>query len=220
MCGIAGVISADRDQVHASVSAAVSALEHRGPDNTGSEIRPLGQGWIGLGHRRLSVLDLSALGHQPMTHAPTGATIVFNGEIYNFRRLRVELEGEGETFRTESDTEVLLAGLVRHGEAYLGRLEGMYAFAFYDPRSESVLLARDPAGIKPLYIATGQAMFAFASEVRAIRATGIVRGELDRRAIAGFLAYGALQHPLTLFEGIRSLNPGSCLTVGVAPHGG
>ena len=135
MCGIAGVIHSDPQSTRCALAAATAAVAHRGPDDFGEEVVPFGRGGFGLGHRRLSILDLSPAGHQPMTHAPTGARIVFNGEIYNFQRLRVDLEREGETFRGGSDTEVLLAGLARHGEAYLGRLEGMYAFAFFDPRT-------------------------------------------------------------------------------------
>ncbi len=209
MCGIAGLITLDREATERGVAAATAALAHRGPDDEGQQVCPFGRGWLGLGHRRLAILDLSPLGHQPMSHPPTGATISFNGEIYNFRRLRAELEREGETFRSGSDTEVLLAGLARHGAAFLPRLEGMYALAFFDPHRATVLLARDPAGIKPLYLAETADTLAFASEVRALLASGVVRPRFDPRGVAGFLAYGAVQHPLTLFEGITSLAPGS-----------
>ncbi|MGH7192131.1 MAG: asparagine synthase (glutamine-hydrolyzing), partial [Candidatus Saccharimonadales bacterium] len=136
--------------------------------------------------------------------------IVFNGEIFNYRNLRRQLKCDGEVFRSGTDTEVLLAGLARHGSAFLERLEGMFAFAFFDPRTPRLLLARDPLGIKPLYLAnTAGGGFAFASEVRALLASGLVSKSLDRRGLAGFLAYGAVQHPFTLFEGISSLPPGT-----------
>lgn len=219
MCGIAGLIGTDRKSVEGGVAAATAALAHRGPDGEGQIVRPFGRDWISLGHRRLAVLDLSTLGRQPMIHAATGAAVVFNGEIYNFHRLRVELERKGETFRSESDTEVLLAGLVRYGASYLTGLEGMYALAFLDPRDGTLLLARDPAGIKPLYFAETGGTFAFASEVRALLMVGALRPVLDRRGMAGFLAYGAVQHPLTLFEGVMSLAPGSCMTVKIGKEG-
>lgn len=213
MCGIAGVIHPDASLVQQALTAATDAQSHRGPDDHGTMFHSFGAETMGLGHRRLSILDLSPLGHQPMCHPTTGSALVFNGEIYNFRRLRTELERAGETFKSGSDTEVLLAGLVRYGEEILPRLEGMYAFAFFDPRAPLVLIARDPAGIKPLYLAEIAGGFVFASEVRAILATQLVRPKINRRGMAGFLAYGAVQHPYTLFEGITSLPPGSCLTL-------
>jgi asparagine synthase (glutamine-hydrolysing) len=213
MCGIAGVIHPDPAVVRQALLAATHAQAHRGPDDQGTEVVPFGTGALGLGHRRLSILDLSALGHQPMGHVSSGSIIVFNGEIYNFRRLRQELEQSGDTFKSGSDTEILLAGLVRHGAEFLPRLEGMYALAFFDPRSAQLLLARDPAGIKPLYLAAIPGGWVCASEVRAILATGLVKPEIDRRGVAGFLAYGAVQHPFTLFEGVTSLPPGSHLTL-------
>jgi asparagine synthase (glutamine-hydrolysing) len=183
MCGIAGIIGSNRQQVCLALERVVVAQEHRGPDACGTEVHPFGPKWLGLGHRRLSILDLTPLGNQPMTHAATGCKIVFNGEVYNFRRLRAELEKEGEVFRSGSDTEVLLAGVSRHGPEFIRRLEGMYAFALFDPRGASLLLARDPMGIKPLYVAANSERLIFASEVRAILAS--VHFQSGRRRIAG-----------------------------------
>jgi asparagine synthase (glutamine-hydrolysing) len=171
-----------------------------------------GRGFAGLGHTRLSILDLSARGHQPIVHAPTGCRLIFNGEIYNFRRLRRSLESAGDTFQGGSDSEVLLAGLARYGTRFLPQLEGMYAFAFLDPRHSSLLLARDPAGIKPLYIAHRDGYLVFASEVRSLLATGLVPPSVDRRGVAGFLAYGAVQHPFSMIEGISSLAAGTSVS--------
>jgi asparagine synthase (glutamine-hydrolysing) len=213
MCGIAGFIGADKNVVTTSVALATSAISHRGPDDEGTVVRSFGHEWLGLGHRRLSILDLSPLGHQPMVHRETEAEIVFNGEIYNFQRLRADLERDGERFQSGSDTEVLLAGLVRHGKAFLRRLEGMYAFAFFDPREPSLLLARDPAGIKPLYFCQSPTGFVFASESRAILATKSIVPKIDRGGMTSFLAYGAVQHPLTLIQGISSLDPGSSILI-------
>ena len=181
-------------------------LRHRGPDDEGLEVHPFGRVWLGLGHRRLSILDVSPLGHQPMTHGSTGCRIVYNGEIYNFSRLRHGLEAEGESFKSGSDTEVLLAGLARHGETYTKHCEGMYAYAFFDPRGPRLILAHDPAGIKPLYVARVGETLLFASEVRALLASGLVPRTVSPAAVAGMLAYGAVQQPLTVFASIR-MNP-------------
>ncbi len=213
MCGVVGIIGADVAVVRKAIAASADRLTHRGPDDGGFECVAFGNATLGLGFRRLSILDLSPQGHQPMIHQPTGCQIVFNGEIYNYRRLRRELEREGESFRSGTDTEILLAGLARHGERYLECLQGMFGFGFFDPRGPHLLLGRDPAGIKPLYIAENGNSLIFASEVRAIFATGLVKPQLDRRGVAGYLAYGAVQHPLTLFQGVKSLTPGSSVSI-------
>lgn len=209
MCGIAGVIGADREGVRAAVGRATRAQTHRGPDDTGEVVVPFGRGWVGLGHRRLSILDLSPLGHQPMGVTPDGPWLCYNGEIYNFAEVRRDLTALGHTFKSTGDTEVLLKALREWGPAALPRLRGMYALAYCDPARGRLLLARDPAGIKPLYLAEAGGRMAFASEVRAVLATGVIRPALDRAGLAGYLAYGAVQHPRTLFAGVRSLPPGS-----------
>jgi asparagine synthase (glutamine-hydrolysing) len=219
MCGIFGLIHPDGGTVRHALPIGTTAVAHRGPDGSGEVILPFGTGFLGLGHRRLSILELSSLGHQPMKHCRSGCYIIFNGEIYNFRRLRAHLESNGETFKSSGDTEVLLAGLVHYGPAFLEQLEGMYAFAFFDPRAATVMLARDPAGIKPLYVAKSGAAILFSSETRSIIATGLLQPRLDPRGLAGFLAYGAVQHPLTVFKDITSLAPGSHCTIGIGPNG-
>lgn len=213
MCGIAGVIGADRDGVATALRAMVAAQAHRGPDDSGDTIVPFGERFLGLGHRRLSILDLSPCGHQPMIHARTGDQIVFNGEIYNFRSLRAELDTTGDVFAGHSDTEVLLNGLARWGDAYLRRLQGMYAFAFFHQASTSLMLARDPLGIKPLYVADVGEAFLFASEVRALLASGLVPRTVDLQAVSGYLAYGAVQQPRTIVQGVSLFPPGSCARI-------
>lgn len=211
MCGLAGLIHPNRDAARAAAAAMTAAVRHRGPDADGLDVFPFGSQFAALGHRRLSILDLSPLGRQPMTDPATGNVIVFNGEIYNFRSLQRELGAEGVEFRSTGDTEALLIALTRWGvPATLRRLEGMFAFAFLDRLDNRLTLARDPLGIKPLYVAetTGGGL-AFASEVRAVLASGLVPDAIDRRGLAGFLAYGAVQHPFTLYERVRSLPPGS-----------
>lgn len=213
MCGIACHIGRDRDQVRQTVTRMSDALAHRGPDADGVEVHPFGAWWIGLAQRRLAIIDLSPLGRQPMAHAPSGSRIVFNGEIYNFQRLRAELEREGERFVSVSDTETILAGVARWGPAFVKRLQGMYAFAHYDPRRTSLTIARDPAGIKPLYFAEADGELFFASEVRAIVGTGRVRRTISKAAVAGMLAYGSVPQPLSIFERILMMSPGSWQTI-------
>jgi len=210
MCGIAGIIGRDPSRVRDAVTRMTAAMTHRGPDADGIAVLPFGNLWLGLGHRRLSIIDLSPLGAQPMTHEPSGCQIVFNGEIYNFHELKRGLISESDTFRGGSDTEVMLAGLARHGPRYCERFEGMYAYALYDPRNGgSLTLTRDPAGIKPLYMAHTPEGLVFASEVRALLSSGLLPKKVDGAALAGLLAYGAIQQPLSLFEGVRMLPPGS-----------
>jgi asparagine synthase (glutamine-hydrolysing) len=190
----------------------MAAMVHRGPDDEGYEPLPLGGdgGAIaGFGFRRLSILDLSPTGHQPMVNSATGDCLVFNGEIYNFRELRKELESRGVAFRSTGDTEVLLQALSTWGEAALEKLEGMFAFAFYEAKSRRILLARDPLGIKPLYVAQMPDGLVFASEIRAVLASGLVSSDLDVAGIAGMLAYGAVQSPRTIYDRIRSFPAGA-----------
>ena len=185
------------------------AMVHRGPDDSGQCIERADGATVGFGHRRLSILDVSDAGKQPMVDPETGAVLLYNGEIYNFRALRSELEAQGCSFRGHSDTEVLLQGLVREGPAYLERICGMFAFDFYDPRQQRVLLARDPMGIKPLYMARTDGALVFASELRGLLASGLIPPKVDRRAVAGFLAYGAVQEPDTMVEGVTVFPPAS-----------
>jgi asparagine synthase (glutamine-hydrolysing) len=219
MCGIAGVIGRDPDAVRSALDRLTRGQCHRGPDDQGAEVYPFGPGWLGLGHRRLSILDVSPLGHQPMSHGPTGCRITYNGEVYNFHRLRRELEAEGDRFHSGSDTEVILAGLARHGPGFIRRLEGMYAFGLFDPRAGTLLLARDPAGIKPLYVARTADALVFASEVRAVLATGLVPRTASPAGLASLLAYGSLAQPLTLFETVRMAGPGAWQTIRATPGG-
>ncbi len=208
MCGIAGLIAEREGVVREALSAMVSAQAHRGPDDQGMSLIPFGNRSLGLGHRRLSIQDVSMAGHQPMVHPQTADQIIFNGEIYNYPSLRRELESAGESFIGHSDTEALLYGLSRWGPAFLTRLEGMYALAFYSSASQTLLLARDPVGIKPLYLGRAPGVVAFASEVRALLASDLFERTLRPQGLAGLLAYGAMQHPYTLFEEIRSFPPG------------
>jgi len=188
----------------------MGAMVHRGPNDSGFEQVDLDRGGAvaGLGFRRLSIIDLSPAGHQPMVNPDTGDCLVFNGEIYNFQDLRRELESAGVRFRGSSDSEVLLHALSTWGDGVLPRLEGMYAFAFYRARDRRLLLARDPLGIKPLYVASLPRGLLFASEVRTLLASRRVPRDLDVAGMAGMLAYGSVQSPRTVFSAIRSFPAG------------
>ena len=220
MCGLAGAFGlGGRDEVRrVAVRRMVAALCHRGPDDEGLLELGVGGRWSAgtLGHRRLSILDLSSSGHQPMLHASGRLTIVFNGEIYNYRALRQELIAEGAAFASESDTEVLLEGWARHGESFLPRLRGMFAFAIWDGAAGRAYLVRDRFGIKPLYVAETANGLLFASELRAILETGLVERTLEPAAIAGYLAQGSVPEPLTAVRGVRALPAGTVTTVDVA----
>ena len=156
MCGIGGIFSYQGageklPEQRASLAAMLERMRPRGPDGEGQWRSPDGR--VALGHRRLAIIDLSPAGAQPMVDPATGNVVVFNGEIYNYRDLKRELQAAGQRFRTDSDTEVLLHLYARHGESMVERLRGMFAFALWDARAHKLLLARDPLGIKPLYYA-------------------------------------------------------------------
>ncbi len=167
---------------------------------------------IGLGNRRLAILDLSPLGHQPMRDPETGNWIVYNGEIYNFRDVRRELERTGAKFASHSDTEVLLKAYARWGEPCLAKFRGMFAFALWDAQQHRLFLARDPMGIKPLYYAGSGSYFLFASEVRTILGTGLLPRRLDHAGLLNFLTFGSACDPLTLVQNIQALPAGHSLT--------
>jgi asparagine synthase (glutamine-hydrolysing) len=218
MCGIAGIITADRDTATSALRTMVAAQQHRGPDGFGETYLPYGDGIIGLGHRRLAIIDLSENGAQPMTHPATGDWLVYNGEIYNHWELRRELEARGCVSQGTSDSEVLLHGLAEWGTDCLDRLRGMFAFAYYKAATADLLLARDPLGIKPLYIGRSRGALLFASEVQAILGTGLVSQTVDARGLAGLFAYGSVQHPLTLCKEVRSFPPGSWQWIRAGRH--
>lgn len=219
MCGIAGLLTPDHREAERVLSLMVASMVHRGPDDGGIEVLPArlpdgSSGVVGLGFRRLAILDLTPAGHQPMVDPETGNCIVFNGEIYNHRRLRSELEAAGCRFRSTSDTEVLLHALGRWGEKALDRLEGMYSFAFARADDRGLLLARDPLGIKPMYVAEVGDRVLFASEIRTLLASGLVPRDLSAEGIGGLIAFGSVQAPHTVFERIIEFPAGHFQWVG------
>jgi len=194
-----------------TLAAMLHQMVPRGPDDEGSaEIHPNAGGALWLGARRLAIQDLSPAGHMPMKDPVTGACLVFNGEIFNFGELRRELEARGHRFRSQGDTEVLLMGYREWGEKVLDRLRGMFAFALWDSAQQTLLLARDRMGIKPLYYTKSAGRLLFASELRALLASGLVARELDVTGLDSFLKFGAVQEPVTMVRGVELL-PAGCL---------
>src|SRR5687767_2228332 len=202
MCGIAGLAGlTNRDEARYRVRQMMSTLTRRGPDAEGLEV------WNGavLGHRRLSIYDLSELGRQPMLSPDSSIGIVFNGAIYNFRELRVELEAEGYRFKSQTDTEVLVHGYDAWGlDRMLPKLRGMFAFALWDDRKRKLFLVRDRLGVKPLLYSCRNGQIAFASTVRALRAAGFV-DEIDDRAIAEYLEFGYVTDQRSIYRGAQKV---------------
>jgi asparagine synthase (glutamine-hydrolysing) len=201
MCGICGIASADGALDRDRLAAMSATLVHRGPDSDGLAV----DGPVGLAARRLSVIDLET-GDQPLTNEDGTVTVVQNGEVYNYRELRRELEAAGHRFRTQGDTEVLAHAYEEWGNAFAGRLRGMFAAAIWDARRRQLVLARDRYGIKPLYYRAHAGGLEFASELRALP-----RGPVDPDALEAFLAFNCIPDPLTIFAGTRKLPPGHLL---------
>ena len=211
MCGIVGIISPDSET---RINAALLSIEHRGRDDEGvfvSERFGPNQLKACLGHRRLSIIDTSAAGHQPMFTEDRRFSIVLNGEIYNYKEIRKELEATGEIFTTNSDTEVLIKAFREWNVGCLDRLNGMFAFAVWDDVEKALTLVRDRAGIKPLYYARVGENFVFASEIKAILATGMVRAELDPEGLNQCLTFLWPVPPHTLFKDIFQIPPANYL---------
>ncbi|TXT52989.1 MAG: asparagine synthase glutamine-hydrolyzing [Limisphaerales bacterium] len=209
MCGIAGILTPrpDTGEIHTPLARMLAALRHRGPDDAGTFRSAAGH--AALAHARLSILDLSPAGHQPMSTPDGRLTIVFNGEIYNFQELRQPLVERGVVFRSNSDTEVILRAYEAYGAACVEKLRGMFAFALWDEREKTCLLARDPFGIKPLYYCEANGRLTFASEVRALLAAGEARPELDPLGVYGYFRTGSVPEPRTLLRDVRCLEAGS-----------
>lgn len=209
MCGIAGFISPQypAETRQNAVERMCESMRHRGPDDDGVFSSTIAT----LGMRRLAIFD-PANGHQPMATPDERFHIVFNGAIYNFRELRDELEAIGISFQTQCDTEILLAAFVHWGEKCLPRLRGMFAFAIWDAADQKLFFARDPFGIKPLYYAQTNAALLFASELNALRASGVVETQFDPAALNAALSYLAVPAPRTIYKELRSLRPGECAT--------
>jgi asparagine synthase (glutamine-hydrolysing) len=210
MCGIAGILNFDEAPASpVALKRMTDAIAHRGPDGEGHWVN----GGLGLGHRRLAIIDLSPAGRQPMATRDGRFVVTYNGELYNFRELRTELEALGHQFHSRSDTEVLLYAWAQWGVKSLDRFNGMFAFALWDAREKTVTLARDRYGIKPLYYARVGDTLLFGSEIKAILAHGAYRTTLDKEALIEYFTFQNFFTDRTLFQGVRLLPAGSYLAV-------
>jgi asparagine synthase (glutamine-hydrolysing) len=212
MCGIAGFIAQDnfpdRHESTVVLDRMCRRIAHRGPDDQGMTV----SGAVALGMRRLSIIDLSG-GQQPMSGCTESVTIVFNGEIYNYRELQRELEGRGHTFKTHSDTETILHAYEEYGANCVTHLRGMFAFAIWDESKRELFIARDRAGKKPLYYTvTPHRTLIFGSELKSLREHPEFRGEVDVEALDAYLTFGYVPDPLTIYSGVHKLPPGHHLT--------
>ncbi|MFC1884848.1 asparagine synthetase B family protein, partial [Thermodesulfobacteriota bacterium] len=206
MCGIAGILA----QMHngpaedEAVRRMCDLMIHRGPDDSGLLV----DGPMALGHRRLSVIDLRPEAAQPMTNEDGAIALIINGEIYNFRELRSELEAAGHKFRSRSDSEVVLHLYEERGLDFLDRLRGMFALALWDSRQQKLILARDRFGKKPLFYYVGRQGIVFASELQSMARAKVIPREPDLDAIDAYLALQYVPTPFTIYKGVRKLPPG------------
>ena len=205
MCAIVGKLSKGKRIDRPLLEAMRDTMTHRGPDDAGLWFNA--EGTVGLGHRRLSIIDLSAAGHQPMTNEDESIWLVFNGEIYNFQALKQELLQAGHVFRSNTDTEVIIHAYEQWGLASIQRLRGMFAYALWDSKHQRLVLARDRVGIKPLFYAFRDGDLSFASELKAIRIDPDVRCEIDESAIYDFFTYRYIPTPKTIYSGVSKLPP-------------
>ncbi len=215
MCGICGVVGVESSEVgEAAARRMMAAMVHRGPDEEGILLAPP----VTVGMRRLSIIDLPG-GSQPVWNETGTLAVVYNGEIYNFASLREELEAHGHRFRTRSDTEVIVHAYEEWGERSVERLLGMFSFAVVEMpqgrggRASRIFLARDRLGIKPLYYAVVDGVLFFASEVRALLASGCIPPRLSPEAVPAYLLFGSVCEPGTLVEGVASLPPGHTISI-------
>ncbi|MFN8207192.1 MAG: asparagine synthase (glutamine-hydrolyzing) [Bacteroidales bacterium] len=207
MCGINGLISFSHSDLRPHLTRMNQALAHRGPDDDGSFV----QDGVFLGHRRLSIIDLSKAGHQPMISANKNLVLVYNGEVYNFRELRARLGNY--PYRSSTDTEVVLAAWQEWGPDCINQLNGMFAFAVYDIAAGKIWLVRDRFGIKPLYYASAPDTFLFSSELRALLASGLVPARLNPGSLADYLRYQTVHAPGTILQDVLMLLPGTTLEI-------
>ena len=216
MCSISGILTtSDHESRSGELKRAVTrmnaALRHRGPDDNGIFEYESKSVSVCIGNTRLAILDTSSAGHQPMVDPETGICLSYNGETYNFQQLRQEIGNEFGPWCSTTDTEVVLRAYRKWGLAGLRRLRGMFALAIWNPNSRQLILARDQFGIKPLYYCHSQEALIFASEIRAMSASGLVEKRLSSEGVASYLSCGSTQAPLTILQGVKSLMPGECL---------
>src|SRR5215510_15000723 len=208
MCGIAGIWRLDGQRVDQETLVSMrDELVHRGPNDSGVYVNSN----LGLGHTRLSIIDLSSSGHQPMGSEAEDLWLVYNGEIYNFQTLRTELEGLGHRFRSRTDTEVILHAYRQWGTNCVSRLNGMFAFALWDRNQRTLWLARDRLGVKPLFYYLDDRQLVFGSEIKSILKAADIDRNLNWQSLSDFLSMNFIPPPDTPFRGIKALLPGHCL---------
>lgn len=212
MCGIAGILDIKRKPENHILLGMTGAMRHRGPDGEGIYI----DGSAGLGHRRLSIIDLNT-GAQPMSNEDGSVWITYNGEVYNFVELQNELESRGHKFRTKSDTESIIHAYEQYGEECVKKLRGMFSFCIWDAKKKTLFLARDRLGKKPLYYFYHKSRFVFASEIKAIISDRHIKRELDMSAVCDYFTYQYVPFPKTIFKNIYKLPPGHFMTVRQQP---
>jgi len=213
MCGITGFLDFNKKSALEMLRQMSATLHHRGPDDEGNEIIQHPNVAIGMGFRRLAIIELSSAGHQPMKSADGNFTIIFNGEIYNHAELRKQLEQEGLSFRSQSDTEVILQSFSRWGISCIQKFIGMFAIALYDSKEEKVYLIRDRAGVKPIYWYFKNDLFLFGSELKAFHRHPSFQKEIDHGAISLYFQHGYIPAPHCIFKNTYKLLPGHYLTI-------
>ena len=213
MCGIAGIISNDLPDIARRIERMSESVAHRGPDAAGLEVWADGARAAGFAHRRLAIIDLSESGRQPMQIDDGRYSVIFNGEIYNYLSLRKSLASDGVEFCSNTDTEVFLHLYKKYGRDCLRFVRGMFAFALRDRETGEVFAARDRLGIKPFYYYSDNSLFVFASEIRALLASGLVPREIDAVSLDSYLSFGAVQEPRTIIKNVRTLPPAHYVAV-------
>ena len=205
MCGVAGIFNFNKEPVsHSQIKAMTDVIAHRGPDGEGQWIDK----YVGLGHRRLAIIDLTQAGHQPMQTQNGRHIITYNGEVYNFKELRIELESLGYQFHSSTDSEVVLNAFAAWKERCVEKFNGMFAFAIWDQKEQKLFLARDRYGIKPLYFYKNDKTIVFASEIKAIVKSGLYNSILDKEGLVEYLTFQNFFTDRTLFQDVKILMPG------------
>lgn len=213
MCGITGFIDFNKKITNQQLINASNTLSHRGPDDSDVAIIESKNALLGLGHRRLAILDVSSLGHQPMYSDDNRVVIVLNGEIYNFKEIRNSLEEKGYSFKSTSDTEVIIKAYQHYGIACLEQFIGMFAFVLYDVEKQKIFLVRDRAGVKPLYYYFADGCLLFASELKAFHQYPVFKKEIEPKAVSLYLSYGYIKEPYSIFKNTHKLSPGHYATL-------
>lgn len=210
MCGIVGIINFKQSPVaHSQIKTMTDSLIHRGPDGEGQYVDE----HVGLGHRRLAIIDLSSAGHQPMQTRDGRFTITYNGEVYNYKELRIQLSSLGYQFHSQTDTEVILYAFEQWGPDCVPKLNGMFSFAVWDKKEKKLFLARDRYGIKPLYYYKSDDCFIFASEIKAIVASNLYKASLDKEGLVEYLTFQNFFTDKTLYQNVKMLKAGHCAYV-------